>query len=243
MTNFGAKPARTIDYRYRFVLDGGVEKAIHIRLDSRTMNIVETKRESCPPWTELGFYRCTHCRLDEERHTYCPIAVNVHDVIEAFKGCVSFQEADLFIDAESRQYRSHTTLQKGLGALLGIYMVTSGCPIMEKLKPMVRYHLPFATEEETVYRVISMYLFAQYFVSRRGGKPDWALEKLVDLYRDVGVLNRCFCSRLKNMSPEDGCVNAVIILDCFAKSVILSVNREMIREIETSFSAYFEGES
>jgi hypothetical protein len=65
-----------------------------------------------------------------------------------------------------------------------------------------------------VCRVISMYLFAQYFLFRRGAKPDWAPENLVDIYRNVSILNRCFCSRLKNIGPEDGCVNAVIILDC-----------------------------
>ena len=67
-----------------------------------------------------------------------------------------------------------------------------------------------------------MYLFAQYFLFRRGVKPDWALENLVDIYRDVGIWKRCFCSRLKNIGPEDECVNAVIILDCLAKSVVLS---------------------
>jgi hypothetical protein len=240
MVSYGAKPVKTLDYRYRFVLGEGVEKEFSIRLDSRTMNVVSERRESYPRWTELSFHKCSNCRLEETQDRYCPIAVNVHDLIEDFKDCVSFDEADLFIDTESRRYMRHTTLQKGLGSLLGIYMVTSGCPVMEKLKPMVRYHLPFATEEETVYRVISMYLFAQYFLFRRGAKPDWELEKLVDIYRDVGILNRCFCGRLKNIGPEDGCVNAVIILDCFAKSVVLSVNHEMIQEIETSFSAYFE---
>lgn len=240
MTRHGAKPVKTLDYRYRFVLGEGVEKEISIRLDAKTMNVVSARRESYPRWTELNFHKCSNCRLEETEDKYCPIAVNVHDLIEDFKDCVSFEEADLFIDTESRRYMRRTTLQKGLGSLLGIYMVTSGCPIMEKLKPMVRYHLPFATEEETVYRVISMYLFAQYFLFRRGAKPDWELEKLVDIYRDVGILNRCFCGRLKNIGPEDGCVNAVIILDCFAKSVVLSVNHEMIQEIETSFSGYFE---
>ena len=46
--------------------------------------------------------------------------------------------------------------------------------------------------------------------------------------------------RLRNIGAEDGCVNALIILDCFAKSVVLSVNQEMIKEIETSFIPYFE---
>ena len=240
MNKDGAKLDKTINYRYKFVLSEGVEKEVNVRLDARTMNLVNEKGESYPRWTELDFFKCSNCRLDETRNAYCPIAVNVHDLIEEFKGCVSYQDIDLFIDSESRRYTANTTLQKGLGSLIGIYMVTSGCPIMEKLKPMVRYHLPFATEEETVYRVISMYLFAQYFLFRRGEKPDWALEKLVDIYQDVGELNRCFCMRLKNISPEDGCVNAVIILDCFAKSVVLSVNQEMIKEIETSFGAYFE---
>ena len=33
---------------------------------------------------------------------------------------------------------------------------------MESLKPMVRFHLPFATVEETVFRSVSTYLLSQY---------------------------------------------------------------------------------
>ena len=37
-------------------------------------------------------------------------------------------------------------------------MALSGCPVLEQLKPMARFHLPFASVEETIYRAASMYL-------------------------------------------------------------------------------------
>ena len=55
-------------------------------------------------------------------------------------------------------------------SLIGIYMVTSGCPIMDKLRPMARFHLPFASTEETIYRAISTYLLGQYFLEQKGKK-------------------------------------------------------------------------
>jgi hypothetical protein len=32
------------------------------------------------------------------------------------------------------------------------------------VKPMARFHLPLASEEETIYRATTMYLLAQYFL-------------------------------------------------------------------------------
>lgn len=231
-------PGRTIRYRYHFVFTGGRRKEVDILLDAESMNLIKTRKVSYPPWTELHFHKCPNCRLDEEKHAYCPISANVHELLEAFSDCMSYERAEVLIDSESRRYVAHTTLQRGLGSLIGIYMVTSGCPNMEKLKPMVRYHLPFASEEETVYRVLSMYLLAQYFLQRRGSAPDWAMKKLVEVYREVELVNRGLCKRISNLTTEDGCVNAVIILDCFAKSVITSIDRKMMREIEALFDAY-----
>lgn len=231
-------PDRTVSYRYHFVFSGDRRKEVCIELDAESMNITKVRKDSYPPWTELHFHKCSNCPLEEREHAYCPISVNIHELLEEFRDCMSYETADILIDCESRRYVAHTTLQRGLGSLIGIYMVTSGCPNMEKLKPMVRYHLPFATEEETVYRVLSMYLLAQYFLQKRGSKPDWTMKQLVEAYRDVELVNRGLCKRISNISMEDGCVNAVIILDCFAKSVITAIDKEMIREIEILFDAY-----
>lgn len=118
---------------------------------------------SYPEWTELKNFKCPNCLLVENEYKYCPIAVNIIDLIDFFKTS-SYPEVNVIVDTEIRRYSKHPSLQKGISSLMGIYMVTSGCLIMEKLKPMVRYHLPFATLEETSYRMVSMDLLAQYFL-------------------------------------------------------------------------------
>ncbi len=91
-------------------------------------------------------------------------------------------------------------------------MVTSNCPVMDNLRPMVRFHLPFATMDETMYRAVSMYLTAQFLLMRRGEKPDWELKNLIGIYDAVAHVNRGMSRRLSNASSEDANVNAVIIL-------------------------------
>ncbi len=119
-------------------------------------------------------------------------------------------------------------------------MVTSGCPIMEKLKPMVRHHLPFATTEETTYRVLSMYLLAQYFLYKRGKKPDWDLKGLVDIYDNIRTLNKAFCGRISHVEFKDAGINAVVILDNFADMVRYSIDKDNLDKIEVLFEAYLQ---
>ena len=119
-------------------------------------------------------------------------------------------------------------------------MVTSGCPIMEKLKPMVRYHLPFATLRETQYRVMSMYLLAQYFLYKRGMEPDWDLTNLVKIYDDIRIVNKNFSQRLAHIKVEDATLNALVKLDMFAQHISFSIDRNVLDEMECLFNAYFE---
>jgi len=145
-----------IVYHYRFIFKDGPEKEFRVELDSKTLNIMQPAGRSCPEWTALGFFRCPNCSLEEDTNKYCPVAVNLADVIDSFKGSASYEKVEVLVETDKRNYSKHTTLQRGVSSLIGIYMVSSGCPVMEKLKPMVRHHLPFATEEETKYRAISM---------------------------------------------------------------------------------------
>jgi hypothetical protein len=100
-----------------------------------------------------------------------------------------------------------------------MYMVTSNCPVMDRLRPNVRFHLPFASEEETIYRAISMYLTAQYFRMRNGEAPDWELKKLADVYRGVSGVNRGMTERLAAASTKDANVNAVIHLSTSSQTL------------------------
>jgi len=229
---------KIITYNYKFEFSDGTEKEFDIKLDSKTLDLIQSEKKSFPAWAELNFFKCPNCPLNERQHGFCPIAVNLLDVVDAFKGRVSHEEVDVSIITNDRTYIKHTSLQKGLSSMIGIYMVTSGCPVMEKLKPMVRHHLPFATEEETKYRAIAMYLMAQYFLSKHSEKPDWGLKNLSDIYADVRTVNNAFCQRLSNIQTKDASINALVILDCFAGSVRFSISKDMMDEIEIIFKAY-----
>jgi hypothetical protein len=193
---------KAVSFQYRFTFGRGFERTIDIKLDEKTLNLIPTKRASYPKWTELKYFKCPNCSLDEDQHSFCPIAINLVGTVDLFRDKISFKEVDLLIQSKERYYIKHTTLQQGISSLVGIYMVTSGCPIMEKLKPMARYHLPFATLRETQYRVVSMYLLAQYFLYRRGKKPDWELKNLVKIYDDVQIVNKSFFQRLAHNKPS-----------------------------------------
>ena len=118
-------------------------------------------------------------------------------------------------------------------------MATSGCPILNKLRPMVHTHLPFATIEETTYRSISMYLLAQFFRKKRGFKADSELKELVTLYDDINLVNQSFCQRLMGIRATDASLNALSGLDCFAKITALSIVEDTLEEIESLFQAHF----
>ena len=231
---------RTITFNYKFKFPGGLEKEFDVKLDNKTLNLIQTKKESYPKWTELKYLKCPNCSLDDARHGYCPVAVNLVDLVDFFRAAISYEEVDLLIETEERGYIKHTTLQQGISSIIGIYMVTSGCPVMEMLKPMVRTHLPFATVRETQYRVISMYLLAQYFLHKRGKKPDWHLTNLVKIYDDIRIVNKSFFQRLAHIKIKDATLNALVKLDMFAQHVSFSIDRNVLDEMEYLFNAYFD---
>ena len=232
--------AGKITYNYKFIFKNGVEKEFNIELDSVTLNLIQTGNKACPEWTKLSCFKCPNCILDKRQYEFCPIAVNMVDIIDYFSNLVSRESVVVIVTAEERKYIKSVTLQQGVSSLIGIYMVTSGCPILETLKPMVRFHLPFATIEETKYRAISMYLLAQYFLYQRGSQPDWDLKKLAEAYENVRVVNESFCKRLRTIEAKDANLNALIVLDIFAGSVNFSIDSQMADDLEYLFKGYLK---
>src|SRR5206468_7329766 len=114
------------------------------------------------------------------------------------------------VETDERTISRICPVQSGLYSLLGIYMVASGCPEMQKLKPLVRFHLPFASIQETMFRVFSMYLAAQYFRSKKGMKPDWTLEGLSKIYHQINDVNVRLSRRIAKASEQDATMNALV---------------------------------
>ncbi len=227
---------KKLKYIYRFKRGRHLEKEFVIELEADTLRLVPVERKEYPDWTRLDYEKCSHCPLNSQDSPRCPAAVAVIDAIDFFKDRTSYDEYEIEVIVPERVYRKTTALQYGASALTGLLMAVSGCPVMGRLKPMARTHLPFGSMEETLYRAISMYFFEQYFKLKRGEAADWDLKRLVEIYNDVEKVNKGFLKRIKAVHTEDSGLNGIVHLDCyvrFANMAILDCDLQQI-------SRYFE---
>jgi hypothetical protein len=233
----------TLNLEYEFTFPGGDHRSFRVCLAKPGLALVSAEHASLPAWTRLGHHRCPNCPLDLTLHPHCPVAVNLIEVIEAFRHRLSTEESEIVIRHESREYRRGAPVQYGVSSLMGLLMVTSGCPILDKLRPMVATHLPFATIEETTYRAVSMYLLAQFFRQQRGQKADWKLRDLVRLCEDISKVNQAFAKRVLSINPQDASLNAIANLDCFSTVTALSIVRDNLKNLESLFAAHLDAQS
>jgi len=230
----------TLNFTYRFLFKNGEEKKFSIFIDQTNLNNIKPDGIEYPEWTLMKNFRCPHCPLPEATNLYCPVAINLVEVINFFSDALSYEQVEIMIETSARNYIKKTSLQDGVSAMIGVLMVTSGCPVMGKLKPMVRFHLPFATLEETEYRVLSMYLLAQFFLWKKGNEPDWDMNNLINIYEDIKVLNLNVCKQIADLETKDTSINSVVVLNNFADYVSFSIDQKMLDEVEILFKDYLE---
>lgn len=231
----------SIEIEYSVTLQSGEQKRLVVRLNSATGVLRTAEKESLPAWTELGFHQCPNCPLNQSTHTHCPVAVGLVDVVELFKNCVSHEVVDATVKTPNRTYQKRTSLQEVVGSLMGLHMASGGCPLLDKLRPLVITHLPFASVEETLYRTVSMYLLAQYFRWKRGLVPDWEMQDLVANCENLTAINVAFGKRILNINTCDANLNALVGLDCFSGMTGMSISRGFIDEnLEALFEAYLK---
>ncbi len=227
-----------LQFRYGFAFDDGVKREFDVAVDQRTMDLVGSGRAEFPAWTALDFHRCPNCPLEQAQNVCCPTALALVDVVELCRDRYSYENITVTVEGPNRSYGRRAPLQVALSSLIGLYMATGGCPIMERLKPMARFHLPFADEDETMFRAMSAYLLGQYFIVKDGGEPDWSMEKLAGMYDRIKAVNRSFCDRVRAISTKDSNVSAVIGLDCFADAVIFSIHQDFMDQLEQLYRPY-----
>lgn len=229
-----------LTFKYQFRFDDSDQKEFELNLDRQSLRPILKKKASQSAWTKLTCNKCPNCPLDEKKFKYCPAATGICEAIEFFKDMVSTKESEIWVMAPERNYSVHLTATSGISAMMGLIMASSGCPILGKLKPLVRHHLPFASNRETVYRSLGMYLLSQYFAAKDGKTPDWELKDFTKLYEEINVINKAFCNRLRETTVEDANLNAIIKLDCFAQQINLTISIGSIEDLNNLFRAYLE---
>jgi len=115
-------------------------------------------------------------------------------------------------------------VMEGLSSIFGVIMATSDCPVMEFLKPMARFHLPFATIEETTVRTASMYLLAQYFKYKDAPGMKFDFRTLENHYSKVKLVNEGLLERINSVSSEDADKNAIVTLHSLSQFLSMEID-------------------
>ena len=228
-----------INIRYCFKLNNQSHEDFDLQLDGKTLEVINRSSDDLPDWTKLENHQCSHCPLDSSDNDHCPVAVSLVSVIDRFENVVSHDELELEVITSTRHVSQHTTAQKAISSLLGLLFATSGCPYTNYLKPMARFHLPLASEEDTVFRSAGMYLLAQYFLKQSAKASDLEMAGLKKIYDNLHLLNTGIAQRIRSATHTDSSVNAVILLDMFTNLMPFAID-EQLNEIRCFFDSYFQ---
>ena len=218
---------KSIYINYYFIFDNGHKSTFEINLDRETLDYLPSNKLKSFSWTKLDHFQCRNCPLKKEDSPECPLALNLTEVIAEFSNLQSFENVHVIVETRERNYSKNTTVQNALSAMLGIFMVTSDCPVMLPLRPMVRFHLPFASVEETIYRSVSTYLLGQFFKYKNGEEADWNLNHLTQDYEDIQMVNSGMAQRMRSVVDKDANLNALVVLDVFAKELPFSIEKSL----------------
>jgi hypothetical protein len=220
--------------RYGFDLPDGSKKQVDLRFDPANFRLINPAPADPPFWTELKFSQCANCPLNADAHSHCPSALHMASAVESLKDLVSFDAVGVTVTQAERTVHAQTTAQQAMSSVLGLIMATSGCPWTDRLRPMARFHLPFASEAETVYRSVCMFLLARELVGA-GGTHGFA--SLKDLYENLHVVNRDMSRRLGAATRTDPARNAMALLDSYT-TLLPAALESSLQELEPLFDAW-----
>jgi hypothetical protein len=224
---------------YDFEYEDGDSECFDLRFDPDSLDHLFKQPENPPSWTLLSNNMCPHCTLDRTKNVHCPLALCISGAVDRFHSRVSHESVLVRVTTDERTVFKRTTTQKGLSSMLGLLMPCSGCPHTRFFRPMARFHLPFSSEEETIYRSLSMFMLAKYFMATDGVHIESPLLELKAIYKNVECMNLWVARRIRSHVKADSSVNALVLLDLFAKIVSFLSDRH-IETVRSWFSVYLE---
>lgn len=220
---------------YVFHLANGQTERIRLAFDPDTFLLRTDADAPAEEWTRLGFKTCPHCPLDAASHPLCPFACSLQGFVHRFDEFYSYEKAVVEVVTSQRTVVANRPLQDAMASILGLIGASSGCPHLAFFRPMARFHLPFASEQETLVRAFAMHLLAEYLQVGGEGGGMVTVSGLQDSYRAVAQVNRGMAERIRAAFAKDAVVNAIIILDTFAQAVPYVV-QEALKELRPLFA-------
>lgn len=230
--------ANTFEILYRLEAES-MRWEFRVVVDADTLEIATPPIQPPPKWTLLEFKQCSHCPLRPADTPLCPLAAQLAGLIERCSALISYEQVEVTVITPQRTILKKTTAQRAVGSLMGLLMAVSGCPKTRFFRPMARFHLPFADEDETVFRSTSSYLLAQYIRKAEGLEPDFELHGLKNIYDDIQTLNADFSVRLGHAVEQDASMNALVFLDLLAQYLTFGIEESMA-SLRPTFATFLE---
>lgn len=218
------------DVKVHYIFGHNSEDEQHYNLffDAKDMSILDKSFEgqALEPseWALLDNEKCEHCPLSSEKHKYCPAALALGRIAKKFADVKSYTETKVSVQTADRTYFKETSTQEGLHSIFGLVMATCGCPYFLFLRPMARFHLPFANLNETMVRSLSFYLLKQYFSMPDTKTGTFDLKPLSESYDNVQTVNMHLVDRIRSLGQGDADLNAMVILDGFASLLSMQIS-------------------
>lgn len=224
-----------IEYNYSW--ENGGKANFKLDLDDDSIALLNDPPPELPEWTELDFYKCMNCPLNSEEIRNCPAATSFIPVVSHFSKVDSNIEMEIETVIAGRRIIQSAPARRAISSIVGLLFACSGCPHTICFRPMVRYHVPLSNENETMMRAASMYTLAQYFKFKRGEQPDLQLNGLKDIYEELQIVNRTMAERLQAADGTDTSINAMILLDMYAKTMPFEIE-DSLKDLHYLFKSF-----
>lgn len=224
---------RTFHYEFSFLDQSSLVYTISLDPVSHHINVCPI---TPPPWADLLHHQCSPCSLKTDTHPYCPVALVIAELVEKFKNTASYTPCTVSCTSAERIVSKETVVQDGLSSILGLLMATSGCPIMDFFRPMARFHLPFSTVDESIFRVTATYLLHQYYLNQGGDSSTFSLFEMKSHFTKVKEVNRGMLERILDVAVLDADRNAIVTLNSLAQILEMEIdaNIESLRFLFTN---------
>jgi hypothetical protein len=224
---------------YVFTFPDGKKENFHYSFNDNPFELIQKPIDNPPEWIELGFHQCDNCSLKPDENPYCPQAAILLPLIHTFGNVVSYEPVHLEVVNNHRTISQDTTVARGVSSLMGLLIATCGCPATRFFIPMGRFHLPLASYEETLFRAAATFLLNQYFLKKDGHPSGVELDGLLKVYKEIQTVNHAILKRLRTAVQTDSAVNALILLDVYAKFALINID-ECLDEIRYLFQPFLE---
>jgi hypothetical protein len=225
--------------KYRLLFSSGDEKSFELHLRADNLSPIGWVPNKPPEWTALEFHKCSNCPLNVQQSPYCPASLNLAKLVDECQGMDLLEPIMLEVKTADRMVTVSSTVQKAIGSFVGLLMATSDCPHAAFFRPLARFHLPLASEGETIYRSVAAFLYAQYYLNQSGQQADFDMDGLFDIYRNLETVNTALASRIRAAGENDDLAKTIMEWDVFSGMFPLRTG-ELMEQMKPFFASYLK---